>query len=297
MLLFIENQVLDINEDIIKQIFYRSQLTSTKHKCGFLYRSNYFYPEIKNFLDNQERENIEKEISKFNDFDKLRKLGENESYICELIRNDSVVEFISYVNQTNISLQNSKIKPSFFETNSLLMKKTTTLIEYATFYGSIQIIKYLKNNGVKLDDDLWNFAIHSNNPEIIEYIEENQIFYIFKYLLAESIKCNHNEITDYFLNEKSKYESDDVINKIIYKNSLKYYNYRQIPNLNDSSLFFDLALYDYTELIDLYLKPKQAELDINENTLNNDEIHKAANENNIEIIYLLKTSQNVSTDV
>ena len=71
-----------------------------------------------------------------------------------MIRDDNVVEFITYVNKNNISL-NSMIQTSIYETNSFLLKKQSvlrrnddgvTLIEYAAFFGSIQIFQYLQMN-------------------------------------------------------------------------------------------------------------------------------------------------------
>ena len=55
------------------------------------------------------------------------------------------------------------------------MQKTPTLIEYSTFFGSIQIIQYLKYNKVPLTNSLWLYAIHSNNTEVIHFLEENEI--------------------------------------------------------------------------------------------------------------------------
>lgn len=59
--------------------------------------------------------------------------GENDSYICSLIRQDLAEEFISYVNRANTSLS-CKVQPSFFETNAFLVKRSPTLIEYAAFW-------------------------------------------------------------------------------------------------------------------------------------------------------------------
>ena len=62
----------------------------------------------------------------FDDYDEKmrekRKSGENDSNISKMIRNDSVVEFIQYMNANNYPL-NSKIKKFYFETNQLLIKK------------------------------------------------------------------------------------------------------------------------------------------------------------------------------
>ena len=80
------------------------------------------------------------------EFDEKLKIGENDSYICHLIRNDSIEKFVIFVNQTNLNLS-SQIKSSIFETNLFLIKNDeTTLIEYAAFFGSIQIFQYLSSS-------------------------------------------------------------------------------------------------------------------------------------------------------
>ena len=52
-------------------------------------------------------------------------------------------------------------------------RKKITLIEYAAFFGSIQIFNYLKLNKISLTPSLWKYAIHGNNAEIIQILEEN----------------------------------------------------------------------------------------------------------------------------
>ena len=73
----------------------------------------------------------------------------DDQYITELIRNDSIDEFITYINKNDYPIQ-STIENSIFETNSLLLERKATLIEYTAFYGSIQIFKYLYLNKVEL---------------------------------------------------------------------------------------------------------------------------------------------------
>ena len=82
----------------------------------------YFQPEIQPFInekwfpkyDPKRKENgwveeIKKELPE--NFYEKRKEGENDSPICEMIRNDKITEFASYVTRNGISL-NSKILPS-----------------------------------------------------------------------------------------------------------------------------------------------------------------------------------------
>lgn len=140
----------------------------------------YFYTEIPNLLSKEKEQILKKKLLEinstiFDDFDKKRLIGQNDSYICSLIQNDSIDEFIVYMNQTNLSLLETVIEPSIFETNHFLIKKEpASLIDYAAFYGSISIFNYLRLNGANLDKAMWIYTIHSNNPEIIHILERER---------------------------------------------------------------------------------------------------------------------------
>ena len=228
----------------------------------------YFYPEIKLCIDDPimlgKIEEFLPHESNFDDFDKKRKIGENDSYICLLIRNDMVVEFISYVNRANIQVSSMKIKPSIFETNSVLLKfEETTLIEYAAFFGSIQIFQYLRMSNVELTPSLWIYAIHSRNAELIHLLEEIHVSNTFQTCFEESLKCHHNEIADYILdnnwndaNLKKNYLED----KFAIECCLYSYNYSYFDNfIDDESFFFYLCKYDYVYLCKLFMKTKNEE--------------------------------------
>ena len=71
-------------------------------------------------------------------------------YICSLIRNDQVVDFIAHLEKNNIS-PSSTIKQSIYETNQFLNKKEKiSLIEYSAFFGAQQIFVYLNKKNVDL---------------------------------------------------------------------------------------------------------------------------------------------------
>lgn len=147
LLLFIINEKLIIDYYILKNMI--------KGKYYVYNYPQYFAPEIKHFVN----ENFHSSRIYFNalkniinkdlpaDFEENRLQGENEKKICEMIRDDKIIDFITYVNKTNYSLK-SHISPSIYETNSFLIKKQVkktkymiqndeeenpTLIEYATF--------------------------------------------------------------------------------------------------------------------------------------------------------------------
>ena len=187
-------------------------------------------------------------------FEQKRLISENENYLCQLIREDSIEEFIIYVNKHNISLD-SRIISSIFETNSLLLKKAPTLIEYSAFFGSIQIFQYLHTNGVELKPSLWIYSIHSKNAEMIHLLEENNVKPDDNYL-KESSKCYHNEITNYII--ESLMNKDEINQKIdenfdenILSYCFHYYNYNYFPSdLNAKFIFFYACQYDYCNIVE-----------------------------------------------
>ena len=65
--------------------------------------------------------------NEFELFETNRKNGENEDYVCTMIRNDSIDEFVVYVNRKKNYSLSSNIKESIFEINALLLKYRPTL--------------------------------------------------------------------------------------------------------------------------------------------------------------------------
>ena len=94
--------------------------------------SYYLFSKIKNFIKDKERKSLEKEITQiFNEnietFEMKCKNGENDSYLFSLIRQDSIQNFIIYVNKTNLSLD-STIKPDYSESNKFSIDNQPSLI-------------------------------------------------------------------------------------------------------------------------------------------------------------------------
>ena len=189
-------------------------------------------------------------FNKFNEklpdnFLKQRKIGQNENHICKLIREDLIDEFITYINQHDYSL-NSNIKQSIYESNSLLLKNEPTLIEYAAFFGSIQIFKYLFLNKAKIKAIIWIYAMHSYNPELINFLEENhkiqQRNEIYFHCFKEAIKCHHIDVSNYIQNNYLNENFGENILSYIFH----YYNYYYFPKeLNNCFILFYACKYDH----------------------------------------------------
>ena len=268
LLFLIEEKIMTLDEFIAKRII-KGKYLDRKYP-------QYFQPEIQPFLKEKwfpkydEKNSFNKWVTEIqdeipSDFYEKRKNGENDDFICRLIQKDSIGEFITYVNKNDYPLK-STIDISKYETNSfLLKKKETTLIEYAAFFGSIQIFKYLYKNEVELTPSLWYYAIHGKDEEIFHILEENHVKLpeneSYEQIFKESIKCHHidaaNYIQDNYLenenNTNTKYEMID---------GLKYYNFIFIPNddINETSFHY-LCKYDYYILVFNLLNTKN--IDVN----------------------------------
>ena len=260
LLFLFENKIITMNE------FISHVMKSKKYKNR--YYIEFFYPEIKPFISEAISSSIiseHPEILTIEEFDKLRKTGQNSYYVCELIRNDSIDEFIKYVNRKNLSL-NMKISPTIYETNNFLLDNDCSFIQYSAFFGSIQIFKYLYLNNVEVDSTIWLYEIHGKNAELIHFLEENKIeppnnddkyYDVYNLCCIESIKCHHNDFMNYIKNNLFKKITNEAN---LFPQSLKNYNFIDICNndyINDDQITFisiDFIRYDYYEIVDFLIK-------------------------------------------
>ncbi|KAK8865030.1 hypothetical protein M9Y10_010559 [Tritrichomonas musculus] len=253
VLFLIENELITINDDIIHSMIFSN--------VNYFY---YFFNKTESFL-NDERRNITKlsllniDPKIFQSFQLKQKDGVNDDYVCTLIREDSIEEFVSYFNMSNLPLS-ATVKQSIFETNPLLCEKSATLIEYSAFYGSIQIFNFMKMNGVELSPSLWIYAIHSRNPEMIHLLEELHVKpedKTYQSCLKEAIKCHHNEIANYIQdNLLTNYNEKNIVSYCF-----KFHNFATFPNNYDSnSFFYYFCKFNYLKLVKIFMKYEEIDL-------------------------------------
>lgn len=242
-------------------------------------------------------------------FEKNRRIGENDDYLAYSIQNDLIDNFKSHISVKNIKLTGT-IRPSIYETNRFLFNKNPTLIQYAMFWGSTKIIKYLCEHKVKLDSSLWLYAIHSKNPEILQFLKDNKVETTreldFKCYL-ESIKCHHNIIAFYIKDQILKNitkEEEQMATTYI----LKYHNYFHFNEnfLTNTNLFYELCKYDYYLIVDSMLQ-SSSNLDINkvrqykkvanfDFKRSNTPLTAAVSNNNYEIVELLLSQKTIDVN-
>lgn len=254
ILLLFQINVLKADDDIFYYIY---------QKHNYNAYMVYLYPEFKGILNPISSHFIEEKIAEIENYDIYRQMGENESYLCSLIRDDLVEDFIAFVNKTNISLSRTTIKPSALETNSFLIGKELTLIEYAAFFGSINIFQYLQLQEVDLKETLWLFVIHSNSPEMIHLLENNHVEpsdTTFCECYKEAIKCHHNAIASY-IKESLMTKVDEEFIIAIEKHIFEYYNFA-FMNVEsfDKRVLYYLNEFDYIKLLKLYMSDKNDEM-------------------------------------
>ena len=286
VLFLLKNDIITISDEICNEMINKIDYNKIDYNHFFIREQDdisnqyyhFFIPELENYAGEEKMEFVKNELLKedpniFTNYEMKREEGENDSYICSLIRQDSVEDFISHVTRQNISPL-SEIPASIFETNPFLIdNKRTTLIEYSAFFGSIQIFRYLLMNKAKLTPSLWLYTIHSKNAELFHLLEtyevpppesENKEYPSqknYEQCIIESIKCHHNDFADYIENNllDQMWKGSE---EIIISNCIKYHNYLHFqPDLLIDHGFFYLSFHHYDKLFDLLLKVKEQSIE------------------------------------
>ena len=294
LLFLVEEKIMTFNEYIVSEIT-RNEFNYQKQYA------QYFAPEIRPFITKEFIQKYGKpefreinhvifrtnnscltEVSfikeiikeKQSDFYDKRKEGENDSYLCKLIRLKQAKAFFVYANKMNIILT-EKVPLSIFETNSILMNDNVTYIEYAAFFGSKEVVMWLEKIGYELSSNMWLFSVHNDETELIEYLKDKSIKPPkddYAKVLKESIKCHHNNLSNYIINSFlgenfiSKSEEGHQIEGKFHNNMFRpayaYHNYCFFPkNIKFKYSFYYLCEFDYVKLVKFYLE--NMNIDIN----------------------------------
>ena len=278
------------NEKIIT--FDRSSFNKMRKRKDSSQLIRYFHKELFEFIPKDK-------LLDYNNFPKNRDENENTSQLCKIIQKDSIDDFIQFVNQNNIRLD-SNVYVSLVDSNSFLFKNDLSLIEYSAFFGSIQIFKYLFLNKVRCDRFLWQYAIHGNNFEIIHILEEMKFeffenFYFVYLCYEEAVKCHHNEIANYFL---ENYLDESYSKKNSYSFLavfMNYYNFEfiELDDLKNISIL-NAVEFDYDYFAEYLLKNNNIVLNCEKNDVKNKSVlNMAVDNDNIELLKLILNFDNV----
>ena len=154
-------------------------------------------------------------------------------------------------------------------------------------------------NEVELTPFLWQFAIHGNNANIIHLLEDLHVKIESNDLLfKEAVKCHHNDIANYFLN--NFLPTDESTLQIEFINCIKYYNFEfwEEKYVNES-FFAYFCMYDYYLFVDLLMKNKC--IDINKPLIQHENsrtaLYLAVKKGNIDIIKFLLENEKIDLNI
>ena len=198
---------------------------------------HFFWPE---YIENEGSERVDYLIgdiikpyrSDSNQFCIDRLEYHSDATIAKLIRSDDIESFQNFIARTNLPL-NSKIKDSIYEINSDIRNMCNSLIEYAAFFGSIKIFKFLFYQLDEMPKNVLLAASFGNNLDIIHLIEKKEIV-PNQLTLYGSIISHRNELFDYLV---SNYQIDldfQLVDDVLMSHN--YYVFNELLNRNSEWL-------------------------------------------------------------
>ena len=206
--------------------------------CSFLYRKVHFFYQIcvENNVIPEEFAKTQKIRQNYYEVKKENK----DITLQNIIVNDDIDAFIDYfhkpqkVNFDRIEFDLQDLKPWI-----VIREENIIVINFALYYGSTQIVKYLLLNECHLNKSSNRYAICGGNLELIRLLMHRGVKYDFCFY--DTIRFHRYELSDWLLHH---YECEDVslekclltynIRAIIY---IILNNYDVIDKCNDPPFF------------------------------------------------------------
>ena len=275
LLFLMKEKIIGVNQKIV------NILKKAKYQeANYLQYLSNIITKIDENSNNEQQQQSDQELKQNN--------GQNDNFVCQLIRNDLIDKFKSYMEETKLSFD-ANIEQSIYETNSYLLRKHVTLIEYASFFGSFNIFKFLFQNNAKIEPIIWMYAIHGKNIDLISFLESKDLIPDKKISLdciQESIKCHHNEITSYIV---KMINNNELIEERVHSSSIQYYNYEFFPKSFNQNIIYELIDNNHYQIINLLLKNISFDID--------DALKYALTNKKYDIANLLNQQKNGNNDM
>ncbi|KAK8889695.1 hypothetical protein M9Y10_034448 [Tritrichomonas musculus] len=164
-----------------------------------------------------------------NEYIKCRKEGENQETLCQNIRDDDIDSFVSLFEKTQTNI-NKRTNSFLYDSNQYPSEKNEppSFFEYAAYKGSLEIFRHLLLRNAKFSKQMWFYAIHGGNNDIIHDVEEKlKVECNYKAAFEYAIQCHQNYIADYIY---QTYLNPSVLIDGIFK-SISSYNFSYFQNL------------------------------------------------------------------
>ena len=128
------------------------------------------------------------------------------------------------------------------------------------------------------------YAIHSNNPEFINCLEENHLLpndETYFETIEEAIKCHQNDIANYLI-DNQYFDINNSFKKDLSIFGLQFYNFQYIQ-IELKSVFSYLCKFCYYEIIERIVNDSKCDL------INQLSLHSAGEKNHFDVIEFLLT--------
>lgn len=224
----------------------------------------YFFPEIKERNFEEFSSKIHGKFSHLlplpdvTKHDELRRINENENEITKFIRNNDVEKFREYISLSNKDV-NDFISYSMYDRNDFVNNSDIRprLIEYAAFYSSNDIFRFLVSNGAEITLNLIQYAIAGGNIEIIQFLEERKIE-IDENALRVAVQFHRNDIVEYLRDNYGKSFTISILQQSILAFNYEYFfellelfKYDLNEKINGDPLIIDAVNRGYSEIIEI----------------------------------------------
>ena len=112
VLFLLQNGIITFSDEIYTEMIYKIENNGNRY-CHF------FIPELENFAGEEKMKFVKNELLKaeptiFTNYEEKREEGENDSYICSLIRQDSIEDFIIYLNRHRLKFYHQLLRRIHF---------------------------------------------------------------------------------------------------------------------------------------------------------------------------------------
>ncbi|OHT01640.1 hypothetical protein TRFO_31526 [Tritrichomonas foetus] len=183
---------------------------------------NYFITEMYYFSKSFTSANITKE-----QYNSLRESNIHSiDEISHIIRSDNAILFQEYFAKTNLDV-NSEVPECFYEINKELSKneRKLSMLDYASYFGSLDIFKYLLLNNAEISQFTPIYAVIGGNSEIMHILEDSKVIFTSK-CMKKAIKYHRNNIFNYL------HETIGIsLEKEHIKSCLKYLNFEALYSI------------------------------------------------------------------
>lgn len=170
------------------------------------------------------------------------------------IKRDDIDTFQEILSKSNISI-NSTLYESTLE-NSLIYPCELKLIEYAAFFNSVKIFKFLLMNDANLTENVTYYAISNQNYDLIHILETRFKTNFEKTSFFNSLNLINNDMTEYLLNnydftfldkdevDKENYEMIfKIIDNTFQSFNLIFFKSTLLPFLKNNEKFVSENIY------------------------------------------------------